>query len=104
MKDWLPFAAGALIVAGIWGHGYSAGHSARDAVAVSEASAAARQAAIRNAQIEARARQAEVARLQIERERDALQARLDNESRADPDAGRRALGADSMRRIGATGQ
>jgi hypothetical protein len=68
------------------------------------AAAAQHEAAVRvlEARLEAaskRARAAEAARIEAERARDDLRAELDEQGRADPDAGRRALGADSMLRI-----
>lgn len=75
------------------------------AYARGEAAAEARhEAAVRalEARLDAanrRAREAEAARLEAERTRDDLRAELDAQASADPDAGRRALGADSVRRI-----
>lgn len=47
---------------------------------------------------------AEEARLAIERERNDLLADLDAQGLEDPDAGRRSLGADSVRRINSIGR
>ena len=103
MMRWLPALAGALALAGVWGHGYRQGHAARDARAQTEQAAAIATAADRAARIRAEADRAEAARLAAERERDELRAQLDEESRGDPDSTGRAFTAGSMRRIGAIG-
>ena len=100
MRDMLPFAAGALVLAASWGHGYSQGQAVRDGEAAQALAAVRAEAAAIRHEVDA----AEAARLRLERERDALLERLDEESRADPDAGRRAHSADSMRRIQQAGQ
>lgn len=95
-----PYAAGAILLAGTWLHGLSHGRALEaGAQAAALAAARAEAAAIRH-EVDA----AEAARLKLERERDDLRERLDEESRADPDAGRRALSADSMSRIRQTGR
>lgn len=99
MTDWLPFAAGALVLAAIWGHGYSTGQAVRDGENAAALTQAREEAAAIRHEVDA----AEAARLKLERERDALQAQLDEESRSDPDADRRALSADSMSRVRQSG-
>lgn len=99
MRDWLPFIAGAVVVAAIWTHGLQHGKALRNGESAAALAAARAEAAAIRGEVDA----AEAARLQLERERDDLREKLDEEGRADPDAGRRALSADSMRRIGAVG-
>ena len=86
-----------LAVAGWWLHhsGYQRGYEAHQ----TEAVAAARALNQRLARSQDALRTATAAYQRERREAEALERRLSDDARDDPDADRRALGADSVRRI-----
>ena len=95
-----PYAAAVAIAGAVWTHGYTTGRDSADAR--HEASVRALNA--RLGEVSRDAALAEAARLAMERQRNDLLADLDAAGRDDPDAGRRALGADSVRRINSIGR
>ena len=100
LRSWYGPAAAAVVVlavAGWWLHhiGYQRGYAAHQAEAV----AAARALNQRLARSQDALRTAAAAYQRERRAAEALQRRLSDDARDDPDADRRALGADSVRRI-----
>ena len=85
----------ATVAGGVWWHGYRAGVSADAA----RHAAATRELNDRLRRAEEARRAATEAFLRERREAAELERRLSDEAREDPDADRRALGADSVRRI-----
>jgi len=95
---WLVLALGIALGVGAWridAAAYARGAAAVEARFAEEV----RALELRISAASDRASAAEEARLAAERVLDELRADLDEQSRADPDAGRRALGAGSVLRI-----
>ena len=94
-----PYAGAVALAGAVWWHGAQWGESRAEARY--ERAVAALNA--RLGEVSRDAALAEAARLAIERQRNDLLNELDRAGRDDPDAERRALGADSVRRINSIG-